>query len=509
MVNRRRTIVGLMAASILIAGCGPRVPREELLAHWASERGPAQDLAPPSEAAAVAGVTATTPGTAPEASSPAGTPTTRASAVPAGAAPAAVLSKRASPIGAGPRDNPATGAATQSTPGASPAAPAGAASGGPGGTATPAKPAGCSSSLSPLVIGSVGQLSGIAGEAVTPQVKAVQAWNAATNAKGGINCHPIRYILADDGADPSRHQALVQQLVEQNKVIAFVNMGAIFTGQASVKYLNDKQVPVIGADGAESWFYESPMHFTQAPQGELVTRAMLAAAGDVARNENKRKLALLACVEAKTCSQLYDLGPGLASKYGMRMVYRGKFSIAQPDFTSHCQSAQSAGAQIVAILSDINSLKRLAKSCSTVNFKPVYAVGAQTADVNAPSDPLLDGLSMGASVLPWVVTSHAGVTEHTAVLKQYAPGLQPGPNTMVGWASAKLFELATKNLPEPPTSAGLLDGLWSIRNDDLGGITVPLTFTKGQPSPRTFCFWRLRIAGGRFVSPDNGARTCE
>jgi hypothetical protein len=57
-------------------------------------------------------------------------------------------------------------------------------------------------------------------------VRAVAAWAAAVNATGGLNCHPVKYIIEDDGGDPSRNQALTQQLVEQDHVIALVHVDA-------------------------------------------------------------------------------------------------------------------------------------------------------------------------------------------------------------------------------------------------------------------------------------------
>jgi branched-chain amino acid transport system substrate-binding protein len=80
--------------------------------------------------------------------------------------------------------------------------------------------------------------------------------------------------------------------------------------------------------------------------------------------------------------------------------------------------------------------------------------------------------------------------------------------SMTGWVSTQLFQLAAKNIGDPPTSQAILNGLWSIKNDDLGGITQPLTFTKGQPAAQMVCYWLLELKSGHFVSPNNGQRTC-
>ena len=57
------------------------------------------------------------------------------------------------------------------------------------------------------MIGSVGEYSGLLGPILAPGVKSVQAWVAATNAKGGLNCHPVKLVVYDTGGDPARNQA--------------------------------------------------------------------------------------------------------------------------------------------------------------------------------------------------------------------------------------------------------------------------------------------------------------
>ena len=48
----------------------------------------------------------------------------------------------------------------------------------------------------------------------------------------------------------------------------------------------------------------------------------------------------------------------------------------------------------------------------------------------------------------------------------------------------------------------VLEGLWSIKDDDLGGITSPLTYVEGQPSKRLGCFWTPTVKGGRWTGGD-------
>src|SRR5205814_1199794 len=105
-----------------------------------------------------------------------------------------------------------------------------------------------------ITISVVGTLSGVAGASLGPQVDGVRVWTRWINDRGGVNGHPVDVVIGDDGGDPSRHQALVQQFVEQKKVIAFIANPEALTGQGSVAYLTKAGIPVVGSEGAGQWF---------------------------------------------------------------------------------------------------------------------------------------------------------------------------------------------------------------------------------------------------------------
>jgi branched-chain amino acid transport system substrate-binding protein len=248
-----------------------------------------------------------------------------------------------------------------------------------------------------VVIGSVGEQSGVIGSIIGSGPKAVQAWVASINATSGLHCHHVKYVIVDDGGDPSKHQSLVQQLVEQNHVIAFVQMDAPLTGQASVNYLTQRAIPVIGSETGGDWFYSSPTYFPQAGSGDQVEEAVFGVAAQAAALHSAHQLGVISCVEANICSSGYALAPRYAAEFGLNLVYRGQVSLAQPDYTSACQSAKTAGVQLLAVGTDANSLKRIARSCDGVNFHPRFVAGANiTLQLADDPQPAGRGVSAGA-----------------------------------------------------------------------------------------------------------------
>lgn len=377
----------------------------------------------------------------------------------------------------------------------------------PGSGATRA-PAACSGIKPPIVIGAVGAQSGPAGVAVADTPRAVAAWVASINAKGGLHCHPLKYIIADDGSDPARNQALTRKLVEEDHAIALVANNTPFGGHGSVKYVTEKRIPAVGSEGGSPWYYESPMYFPQMSSGFGVVASQFGGTADIGRAKGFTKVATLSCVEAQACNAYYELGEKYSKQFGMTLVYKGKASVVQPDYTSHCQAAQAAGAEMLIVGLEGNSMARVARSCDSVNYHPLISTPLSGSDPKMEANPQLNGLVVGMPVQPWTITSNPAIVEFQQVLKQYAPGLPLKAATIAGWVAAKLFETATQNLSEPPTSEGILAGLWSIKDNDLGGLTHPLTFEKGKNAPQVLCYWQLQLEGSKWISPDGGKRTC-
>src|SRR5581483_6142284 len=379
--TRRRLTVAAVAVAVLVSasGCGNRSSEEDIAraaARLGSEAFPgATPLDPESNAAPVPVIDrpGAAAGAAPNAASPAATGGLAATPTPpGGAAPARPVTRATAPT---TLPGPAAGDARQGTP----AGPTGGSNAAPTGQAAPA---GCSAVKPELVIGTVGTQSGPIGVATNPGVKAVQAWAANRNTRGGVDCHPVRYIVADDGGDPARHLALVKQLVETQHVIGFVFMNAVLSGQASVRYLNDKQVPVMADDGGGDWF-NSPMHFPASSSGHGIADLTIAAGARTTIPAGLKKLAIIVCQEASVCTTYTDHWSKNAARLGYDIVYRGQASLGQPDYTSQCLAAQSAGAQVMMIAFEPNSVRRLRSSCTKVGFTaPIALVSVMsTADM--------------------------------------------------------------------------------------------------------------------------------
>ncbi|HEX9683542.1 MAG TPA: ABC transporter substrate-binding protein [Acidimicrobiales bacterium] len=361
---------------------------------------------------------------------------------------------------------------------------------------------------SEISIASIGPYSGVLGAATLPFVDGLRIWVAWANSRGGVNGHPIRLLVQDDRADSSRHRALVQEDVEQQEVIAFAQNVLSVAGRGSIDYLQDKQVPVVGHEGGADYVYDHTMYFTPAPSGDTYAEASLRGMAELALPAGATKLATLTCAEVEdACGSFDRVWNEVATDVGFEPVYRARPSIAQPDYTSQCLSAMEAGAEIIAVAFDSASIRRVASACRRQGYTGLFGIASNTTTPDLASDPNLDGSVIGTQLAPWVADTPA-LREFREAVAQFAPSEQPNPLLLLGWVSGKLFEVAAADLPEPATSQALLAGLWSLDGDDLGGLTHPLAFHEGKPSPRRVCFGSARIDDGTFVAPNGGTLSC-
>jgi branched-chain amino acid transport system substrate-binding protein len=295
-------------------------------------------------------------------------------------------------------------------------------------------------------------------------------------------------------------------MVESRHVIAFVANQVPFTMRAQLPYLHQHNIPLVGGDNTQSAWTEDSLAF---PLGTTIAEAVL---GDYkeAHRRNLPRLGLVYCIEAPACSYIRDFTVnGGAARAGEELVYQSQISLTQPDFTAQCLGAQSAGAQVIFLAMDANSIMRVAASCSRQNYHPFYiATSAQTTrDLEGDRD--LEGFFATSQDFPYMVGDTPATAQFQQAVQQYAPGLRLSGATTIAWASGQmLVKVASARIGAQPTSQDILDGLWTIHNETLGGLTPPLTFVRNQPTPPVSCYYLIELKGGRWTSPSGDTYAC-
>ena len=222
----------------------------------------------------------------------------------------------------------------------------------------------------------------------------------------------------------------------------------------------------------------------------------------------KAKLGTVVCIEAPYCDNADNTIARDAKPNSLEHVYRARASLAQPDFTAECLAARNAGVEVFFVLEDQNSISRVAASCARQGFKPIYATIPTVTVDQLKNDANLDGLLSSSNVFPYFQSGTPATDEYQQAMRTYGTGVTPGVSVAMGWVAGKVIERAGTQLPEPPTSAALLAGLWTINNDRLGGLAAPLTFIQDQPAESPACWYNIEVHGNKWVSPDGYELRC-
>ncbi len=479
-MGRRRLTAGygvLLAATLVMTACGTRVDKAEVLA--GAGAGPVE--LPPEVLArldAAAGPTTT---------------------VAAPASVTSVMTARAPQRGPS-ATAPVAGAAKES----SSTAPA-------QGAAQPA--AGCATPGAPVAVGQIGNFSGVGGPITSGARTAVAVWAQLVNARGGVACHPVVVHAIDDGGDATRAAAEVGRLVAEKKIVALVGTASVLSFNGLVAGVERAKIPVVGGDLAAFTWNENRWLFPQGSGLEVVVEERLR----YALSKGHQKIAVLYCVETSACTEYAKRSPAISERAGVTIVSSAPVSLTQTEFTAQCQNAKNAGASAMLIAMDGSSIGRVARSCAVLGYVPLLiSNGLVISDAQA-ADPTIrkNTLLTTSSNAPWMRSDTPGQREFLEALSRYAPGFKPAGLAIVSWAAGKLFEAAIAGLgpsarAAPIDTVAVLTGLGRVRNETLGGLSSPITFSPGQEAaPMVPCAYVALLTQDGWSAPIGSARLCK
>ena len=473
---RRIAVVGALVLSLGLSACGGTRMSDEAIEAAAHPNRTVPVAAAPGAAQASAATGATTNVAAP-ASNP------QSVAAPAPGTTTNTVSTDAAPKAAPSKGGPAAAEAT------APAA------------VTP---------KSVIKLGSVGTFSGPVGALVKDTVTGIRIWSQAVNATGGVNGHPIQVLVGDDGGDPGRFNSVVQQFVDKDGVLAFLFNTLAFAPNGNNKYLDGKKIFTFSETGSLELSYTDPYVLSPSPAGLSYADAMILAFSNGIGAKGGVKLAAFACSDFSLCDNFDNRWSNkeVLRKAGFELVARGRPSLVQPDYTSQCLAAKQGGATAIIVALDGASIRRFAGDCARQDYHPVLSSADLVITRDLLTDPNVDGLVVGGKMVPFPSSDSPGMKEAHAAFDRFAAGQIVTGGFAYGWLVGEFFAQAAKNLPDKPTYADLADGIYSIRNNDMKGMTYPITITRGHVIDRQLCFGTTIIKGGKFVAAPGPALRC-
>lgn len=407
--------------------------------------------------------------------------------------------------------NPGTGtAAGAATPQAGGNKPGGGGGQAPGsGTAAPAR---CSSALAPIRLGQTLATSGLVGASINGLRTGLAVWAKEVNARGGVQCHPVELTQLDDGADASRVSANWNTLVRERGAVALLAAGTPVASAALRSAAERDKVPVIGADLNSEDYFSSPYLF---PQGGLPLTAYDGSYYLATKAAGANGTAgLIYCVEISICTGVKNNHEKAAKRAGLKLGAVQAASLTQPDYAAECQAMKASGVTVLFLALDGSGSVRAARSCTSIGYKPAIASSAIAISAQAGADQTLRslGVYLGTNNVPFMSNSPAAALFRDA-MKRFAPTAPLEEQALFGYASGKLFEAALAKVADKAragnvTSEMVLQGLWQLKNEKMGGLGPGVTFTQGKPATAPDCFYGIKIGTDGLTAPIGAAPVC-
>jgi len=358
----------------------------------------------------------------------------------------------------------------------------------------------------PIVVGTICSCSGAQSAVLAKVSEGNKAWAASVNAAGGINGHPVKLIVKDDGGDPAKGLAAAKELVGADKVMAIVGSTSLTTA-VWAKTVDAAGVPVVGGIPGEAPFASDPDFF---PSGSSIPIAIFGQLSE-AKAAGKKKFGVLYCAESPICAQLEPITKALAGIVGID-TFTAKVSATAPNYTAPCLALKDAGVDALYVAHNSTVVDRVVNGCVQQTYKPLNVVSSTTVGSDSLKNPNFEGADVVSSTAFYTDTSIPAIQDFQDAVFAFDPKLKDTPlfntNTLSAWAGGKLFEAAAAKAKLSPTSApaDVKKGLYALKDETLGGIAPPLNFVADKPAFPA-CYFVASVADGGFA-PKSSDPTC-
>jgi branched-chain amino acid transport system substrate-binding protein len=365
------------------------------------------------------------------------------------------------------------------------------------------EPAGTGSEATgePIPIGFIGSIGGEHASSLEFGITAIEAWTNHINETGGINGHPLKLYTEDDENDATKALQSAKEMVEQDHIVAFV--GAYSTVDVNwEKYVAEKNIPVIGSATLDAPYATNPDFFPQSGGFPAYAYALISAA----QKRGVKKMGIAVCAESPVCGLAGELVESIGNKVGMPGIQVFKVGSSEPSYNSMCTSAEQAGLEGMAMVTNIDTELRIAENCAQLGYEPSWVTLSLVLSTEKwAKQPELEGTFI-AGIAPYEAKGEPPREERNEVFE--AAGI-PTEDALASaiWSSAEMFKLAAERAKIGPESTGeeVKKGLYTFKNETVNNLTPPLTFEPEVPSNFP-CYWPIVWENGEYKQEGSSSK---
>jgi branched-chain amino acid transport system substrate-binding protein len=357
----------------------------------------------------------------------------------------------------------------------------------------------------PIVIGVIGSFTGPQASSSRQAQTVAPAWVKYVNNLGGINGHPVKVVLADDGGDPAKGQAAEKKLADQDNVIAIVvssdNEVSAFADDAVSK----KIALVSGSANATDWYqkaglFPTPTDVLSGLKGQAIVATQFGHA---------KKFADLYCAEIAACKQADPILKGVTDAAGIGFVSIAINSTA-PSYQAECLELKSQNVDYAQLNFSTDAAAKFVQDCQQQGYNPTWGSSEQAA--GAAFKPLKNFTMFGPAYAFPSVAKNPEVKKFRDAMKKYAKNSDWAEGTgSFTWGGLEMLRSALGTVTTgDPTRDTTLAAMSSVKDNDLNGLLPnKLTYTdQAVGFGKAPCFFVVGMKGGKVTAPNGLTPVC-
>jgi len=340
-----------------------------------------------------------------------------------------------------------------------------------------------------VVFGMAAAISG-PGKEYGRQMKAgIEAAFAAANDRGGVHGRRLRLVTIDDGYEPTRTVAAMQQLYEQQKVFGVIGNTGTPTAAVAVPFALERKMLFFGAYSGASLLRRDPpdryvfnFRASYAEETAAIVKYLIKV-----RHVRPENIAVFAQQDAFGDAGYAGIAKAMRSlRPDVKSVFRTGYqrnTIDVGDAVSELR-ARPKRIRAVVLLALYRPAAKFIESVRDLYPDTIFITGSWV-DSSALAEELgmlgpryTNGVVV-TQVVPSPESSATAILDYKATMARYMPAERVECISLEGYLAASvLIEGLQRSGPELDTER-LVDALETIRDLDLG-IGAPITFGSGE-----------------------------
>ncbi|WP_287066500.1 MULTISPECIES: ABC transporter substrate-binding protein [Ramlibacter] len=321
-----------------------------------------------------------------------------------------------------------------------------------------------------VLVGQFAAFSGPAAQLGERLKVGIEAFFRQVNAQGGVNGRSLKLVARDDGYEPEKAKAAARALIEEDNVFSLIGSVGTPTGIAALPVLTEARVPLVGMfTGAEALrdpfnryvFHVRGSYFDETERiVQHLTGLGLTKIAVFYQNDAYGQTGLDGMQRALARRQLKPVAVGTVERNAVD-VSKALAALlpAQPEAIVQISAYKSCAAFIKQARG-----KGYGGQFFNVSFVGAKALADELGDTGA-------GVVI-SQVVPFpFATSIPVVREYQQVMAE-AGQKEYDFSSMEGFLTAKVFAEGLRRAGKSPTRDGLIAGLESIHDWDMGGFSI-------------------------------------